>query len=231
GTLLELQGENSFRCQAYHNVARAMMQLEEDLGEVVRTGRLTSIPGIGATLRDKITTLVTTGRLPFYEDLKKKTPPGLIQLLRIQGLGPKKVKALYEQLGIASLEQLKAACQDDRVAQLKGFGSKTQEKILEGIQFVDQMGERVRLDLAHALATGLAEGVRALPGVKRIELCGSLRRRKETVKDIDILVCADDPMPIMDRFVSLPGVVQVTGHGAAKSSVVVQYITPGGRRV
>src|SRR5947209_4893150 len=135
GTLLELQGENSFRCQAYHNAARTIGQLEEDLGEVVRSGRLASIPGIGETLREKITTLVTTGSLPFYDDLRRKTPPGLLRMLRIQGLGPKKVKALYDQLGIESLDQLKAACQEGRVAQLRGFGAKTQQKILEGITF------------------------------------------------------------------------------------------------
>src|SRR6516225_8155985 len=97
GTLLELQGENPFRCNAYHTAARAVEQLEEDLGTVVRENRLTDVAGIGATLRDKISTLVNTGALPFYEDLKSKTPPGLLQMLRIQGVGPKKVKALYDE--------------------------------------------------------------------------------------------------------------------------------------
>src|ERR1700722_14879538 len=133
GTLLELQGENSFRCNAYHNGARAIAQLEEDLGEVVRQGRLTSIPGIGDTLRDKITTLVTTGKLPFYEDLKAKVPAGLVEMLRIGGLGPKKVKALHDELGIDTLDKLRQACESGEVAKLRGFGAKTQQKILEGI--------------------------------------------------------------------------------------------------
>src|SRR5262249_12697261 len=102
-TLLELQGENPFRCNAYHNAARAIEQLEEDLGEVVRAGRLKDIPGIGQTLHEKIATLVTTGELPFYNELKAKTPPGLLQMLRLPGVGPKKVKALYEQLDIKDL--------------------------------------------------------------------------------------------------------------------------------
>src|SRR5258708_6724174 len=119
GTLLELQGERPFRINAYHNGARAIKQLEEDLGEVVRGGRLTSIPGIGDTLRDKITTLVTTGALPFYDDLRKKVPEGLLKMMRIQGLGPKKIKAIHEQLGIESLEKLKEACEDGRVAKLR----------------------------------------------------------------------------------------------------------------
>src|SRR5215211_3891742 len=110
GTLLELQGENAFRCNAYHNGARSIQQMEEDLAEVVRQGRLAAVPGIGETLRQKITTLVTTGRLPFYEDLKARIPLGLVEMLRIPGLGPKKVKALHEQLSIDTLDKLKAAC-------------------------------------------------------------------------------------------------------------------------
>ncbi len=231
GTLLELQGENAFRVTAYLNGARVIQQLDENLEEVVRQGRLTAIPGIGDTLRDKITTLVTTGKLPFHEDLKKKIPPGLVEMLRIPGLGPKKVKALHEQLGIDTLDKLKEACEDGRVAGLRGFGGKTQQKILEGLQFLGEMGGRVRLDQAQALADTLLDGLRDLPGVKRIEVCGSIRRRKETIKDIDILVSSDAPQPIMERFVTLPGVVQVAGQGSTKSSVVVQRITSSGRRI
>jgi DNA polymerase (family 10) len=231
GTLLELQGENPFRCQAYHNAARAIAQLEEDLAVVVAENRLTSIPGIGDTMRDKITTLVTTGKLPFYEDLRKKVPAGLLQMMRIQGLGPKKVKALYDQLQIETLDQLKEACEDGRVAKLRGFGEKTQQKILEGIQFLSEMGERVRLDQAEDLANVLVEGIREIPGVIQLEVCGSLRRRKETIKDIDILVTAKDQLPIMERFVSLPNVVQVTGQGPTKSSIIAGQIRPGGTRI
>jgi DNA polymerase (family 10) len=232
GTLLELQGENPFRVNAYLNGARAVQQMEEDLATVVREGRLTSIPGIGDTLRDKITTLVTTGKLPFYEELKKKVPAGLIEMLRIPGLGPKKVKALHEQLGIDTLDKLKEACEDGRVAGLRGFGGKTQQKILEGLQFLSEMGSRVRLDQALRIADGLVEGLRDLPGIDRLEVCGSIRRRRETIKDIDILVSSDaDPLPIMERFVSLPGVVQVTGQGSTKSSIVVQKVMPSGRRI
>jgi DNA polymerase (family 10) len=221
GILLELQGENRFRCQAYFNGARAIEQLETDLNDVIAAGKLSEIPGIGETLREKITTLVTTGELPFYEKLRKKTPAGLLDMLRIQGLGPKKVKALYEQLKIDDLDKLKAACEDGTVASLKGFGEKTQQKILEGIAFLSLMGERVRIDQALPLAMSLLDGLRGLKQVKRIELCGSLRRRKETIKDIDILVSSDDPEPVMERFVSLPGVAQVIGQGETKSSVIV----------
>src|SRR5438445_71869 len=118
GTLLELQGENSFRCNAYHNAARAIEQLEEDLGELITAGRLREIPGIGQTLQEKITILVTTDDLPFYNALKEKTPPGLLQLLRLPSVGPKKVKALYDQLGIKTLDELKEACLQERIAVL-----------------------------------------------------------------------------------------------------------------
>ncbi|HEY7158987.1 MAG TPA: DNA polymerase/3'-5' exonuclease PolX [Gemmataceae bacterium] len=222
GTLLELQGESPFRCNAYHNGSRAIEQLEEDLATVVREGRLASVPGIGETLREKITTLVTTGKLPFYDDLRKKTPPGLLDILRIQGLGPKRVKTLYDQLKIDTLDKLAEACEEGRVASLKGFGEKTQQKIVEGIQFLRQMGQRVRIDQALPLALHLLDDLRQAPGIIRMELCGSLRRRRETIKDIDILISSDEPGPIMERFVSMPGVAQVIGHGETKSSVIVQ---------
>src|SRR5437763_7372168 len=125
GTLLELQGENAFRCNAYHNAARAVQQLEQDLGELIAAGRLTEIPGIGETLRDKIQTLVATGSLPFYDDLRKKTPPGLLEMLRVGGLGPKKVKALYDMLGVEDLDKIKAACESWQVAGFNGFGMRT----------------------------------------------------------------------------------------------------------
>jgi DNA polymerase (family 10) len=232
GTLLELQGENAFRTNAYLNGARAIQQMEEDLAEVVRQDRLRDIPGIGDTLRDKITTLVTTGKLPFYENLKAKIPAGLVEMLRIPGLGPKKVKALHEQLGVDTVEKLKVACEAGQVAKLKGFGAKTQDKILEGIRFLGEVGNRVRLDQALALSEALVAGLRDFPGVDQLEVCGSIRRRRETVKDIDVLVsCDGDPEPIMERFVTLPGVVQVTGQGPTKSSVVVQRVTASGSKI
>jgi DNA polymerase (family 10) len=222
GTILELQGESPFRSNAYHNGARAIENLEEDLETVVREDRLASVPGIGSTLREKINTLVTTGKLPFYEDLRKKTPAGLFDILRIQGMGPKRVKMLYDKLGIDTLDKLAEACESGRVAKLKGMGEKTQQKILEGIESLRQMGSRVRIDQALALSSRLIEGLQKAPGIICIELCGSLRRRRETIKDIDILISSDAPEPIMERFVSLPGVTQVIAHGPTKSSVIVQ---------
>jgi DNA polymerase (family X) len=230
GTLLELQGENAFRCNAYHNAARTIQQLETDLAETVAQGKLTDIPGIGETLRDKITALVQTGHLPFYEDLRQKTPPGLLEMLRLPGIGPKKVKALHDQLGLDTLDKLKAACDSGQVAELKGFGAKTQQKIVEGLSFLDQMGQRVRLDQALPLARALFATLEKLPGVIRIELCGSLRRQRETIKDIDLLVSTEDAAPIMDAFVQFPQVHQVVGRGDTKATVVVAAVDDQGKR-
>jgi DNA polymerase (family 10) len=227
GTLLELQGENSFRCNAYHSAARAIDQLEGDLAQLVAEKRLDSIRGIGSTLQEKITVLMTTGELAFYTELKAKIPAGMIEMLRLPGMGPKKIKVLADQLAVTDLHLLKAACEAGTVAALKGFGAKTQQKILEGLSFIEKVGQRVRIDEAMAIAEALLAGVRAAPGVLQIELCGSLRRRKETIQDIDILVAAKNAGPIMDRFVSLPGVVQVVGRGDTKSSVMVERQTGG----
>jgi DNA polymerase (family X) len=230
GTLLELQGENAFRCNAYHSAARSILQLESNLADVIREDRLTEVRGIGETLRDKITTLVQTGHLPFYDELKQKTPVGLLQMLRLPGVGAKKVKALYDQLGIDSLDKLKAACEAGEVADLKGFGAKTQQKILEGLAYLDQMGQRVRLDQALPLAESLVASLRKLPGVIRIEVCGSVRRRRETINDIDILVSSDNAAPIMEAFVHLPEVRQISGQGETKASVSVSSVDDMGKK-
>src|SRR5215470_10202894 len=162
-TLLEIQGENSFKVRAYSNAARTIEQLDKELSDVVASGELGQLRGIGDTLKEKITTLVTTGKLPYYEDLKKKTPAGLFAMLRVAGLGPKKVKALYDELGIDDLDKLKAACEKGQVAKLKGFGAKTQEKILEGIEFIRLTGNRVRIDQALPVAMRLIEALKKLP--------------------------------------------------------------------
>jgi DNA polymerase (family 10) len=222
GTLLALKGENDFRCRAYHAAARTVSALPGDIKQLVETKKLADVRGIGEALVEKITTLVTTGRLPYLDDLRASVPPGLIDMLRLPSIGPKKVKALYDSLQVDSIDKLKAACEAGEVAKLKGFGEKTAQKILDGIAFLGTVGNRVRLDKGLALGERLLEKIRAMPGVIRSELCGSLRRRRETVKDIDIVVSATDAAPIMDAFVKLPEVLQVTGHGPTKSSIVAE---------
>jgi len=227
-TLLEVKGENPFRANAYRNGARAVLQMSGDLGEIVRGGKLAGVPGIGETLRDKITALVETGELPFLTELRQSIPAGVVQMLRIPGLGPKKAKALQDA-GITSLEQLKEACESGTVAAMKGFGAKTATKILEGLAFLGQVGNRVRIDQALSVGTALLDAVRAMPGVVRAELAGSLRRRRETVGDIDIIASSPKPAPIMETFVKLPNVQQIIGKGETKSSIVVQQHVDGER--
>jgi DNA polymerase (family 10) len=220
GTLLELKGENPFRANAYHAAARTIGQLSGDLGQMVAEKQLSKVRGIGETLQEKIATLVTTGQLPYLEELRASIPAGLVEMLRLPGVGPKKVKALHDNLKINTVDELKAACDSGAVAKLKGFGAKTQTKILEGISFLGQVGLRLRIDQAEAIALSLVEKVRAMPGVIRAEVCGSLRRRRETIGDIDILASAKDAAPIMEAFVHLPEVMQVVGQGPTKSSIV-----------
>jgi len=229
GTLLELKGESSFRCNAYHNGARAISQLQGNLADYIAEGRLENVPGIGETLREKIVTLVSTGRLMFHEELKASIPSGLVEMLRIPGLGPKKVKALSESLGIVSVDALRSACESNSVSSLKGFGAKTQSKILEGIRFLGEVGNRVRIDQASAIAQELIVALRSLPQVIRAELCGSLRRRRETAKDIDLLASSNEPMAVMSAFVKLPTVIKIVAEGETKSSVVVQQNVDGER--
>ena len=229
GTLLELKGENPFRANAYHSAARTILQMAGDLKQIVAEGKLGEVRGIGEALQEKIATLVTTGRLPYLEELRASIPAGMVQMLRLPGVGPKKVKALHDNLQINSIEELKAACERGAVAKLKGFGAKTQAKILEGIAFLGQVGHRVRIDLADPIGQALLDRVRAMPGVIRAELCGSLRRRRETIGDIDILASAKDAAPIMEAFVKLPEVIQVVGQGPTKSSVVAGLTLHGGK--
>lgn len=219
-TLMELAGEDSYRVQAYHNAARLLESQPTNLLKHLEEGNLRNVRGIGESMLQKIETILRTGSLPALEELRTHTPQGLLEILRIQGLGPKKVRALHTQLGITTLLELKKACEQGKVAELKGFGEKSQQKILEGIAFLNVTGQRVRIDEALPLGLILLERLKKLPNVIRAELCGSLRRRKETSKDIDILISSDNPRPIMDAFVNLPEVVRVTGHGETKSSVV-----------
>jgi DNA polymerase (family 10) len=220
GVLLELQGENAFRCNAYFNGARTVRSLADDLKQLVAEKRLGEVRGLGVALQEKITTLVATGKLPYLDDLRRQVPAGLVEMRQLQGIGSKKVKALHDALGVDTVEKLKAACESGAVAELKGFGAKTQANILESIRFRLEAGQRVRIDQAAGLADSLLARVRALPGVIRAEACGSVRRRRETCADIDLLVSSADAGPVMAAFVAFPEVVRVLGQGPTKSSIL-----------
>jgi len=219
GTLLEVRGENPFRCRAYHNAAMALKGLPNDLAGMIADGTLGETPGIGEAMRAKIAKLAVTGSLPEYDTLRAETPPGLVALLRVPGLGPKKIKALHETLSIEGLNDLRAAAESGQIARVKGFGPKTAAAVLEGLDFVESVGDRILQSTARRLVAPIAEAVRDVKGVKRVEVCGSLRRRAETIGDLDILFTARDPAPVLDHFVRLPGVVKVLAHGETKASV------------
>jgi len=227
GTLLELTGENDFRVRAYKNGARALDQLEGDFKQLVASGTLSKTRGIGDALQEKITTLFNTGSLNYLDELRASVPPGLLEMLKLPGIGPQKVKLLHSVLQIDTIEKLKIACDRDQVSQVKGFGKKTQTKILEGIAYLGTIGQRVRVDLARALADVLIDQIRALPGVIRAVVCGSVRRGRETAKDIDILVSSANAEPIMYAFVKFPQVLKVVNHGPTKSSIVAQLNVDG----
>jgi DNA polymerase (family 10) len=221
GTLLELKGENPFKTRAYTNAARTIENLTEPLAKIVAENRLGEIKGIGDALEKKITELVETGKLAYYDELKASIPPGLVAMLEIPGLGPKKIQALNQKLGIDSVEQLEAACQSGQVAKLDGFGEKTQANILEGIERRRAYAAKHLLSDALRVAEPLLDGLRAHPGVIRCSAAGSLRRFKEVIGDIDLLASSKKPAEVIEFFVAQPGVVKVTAQGDTKASVIL----------
>ena len=222
GTLLELKGENPFKTRAYQNAARTLEGLSEPLEQIVAEDRLKGMKGIGEALQEKITTLVTTGRLPYNEDLKASLPPGLVDLLGLQGVGPKKVKKLYQELGIDSLAALEAACRAGKIAELEGFGEKSQAKILEAIAFRQKFASHHRLVDALEAAEPILAALREHPDVTRCSAAGSLRRWKEVIGDIDFVVSSRQPAPVPQFFVQQPGIASVLAQGDTKASVLLE---------
>ena len=218
-TLLELKGENPFKIRAYQSGQRALDTLEEDLGTLIEEERLGDIKGFGKALTEKIATLYRDEPLPFYDDLKASVEPGLIEMLDIPGMGAKKIKKLHDELGVDSIDALTKACESGEVAKLAGFGAKSVEKILSGIKNREAYSRRHLRWKANETAEPILEALRNLPQVERAESAGSLRRKMETVGDLDFIAASNDPQPIMDWFVALPDVAEVTGHGSTKSSV------------
>lgn len=231
GTILELNGENPFKCRAYLNAARTLETSPTDLTELVRTDRLGELPGIGDALREKITTLVNTGKLPYLEELRTTIPSGLLSLLDLPGLGPKKLRILRDQLKIESIEALTKACQDGRLASLDGFGEKTATNLLDSIQRRATYSKLHRLGTALPAAQSLLNHLRECPSVSQAEIAGSLRRGKEIVKDLDLIASSNKPKEVMKAFISAPNVEKVIAHGETKSSVILAGGIPCDLRV
>jgi len=227
-SLLELkEGSNPFEVRAYQNAARAVNGLDGDIEQLTREGKLKGVPGLGSTIIKRIEEVVETGHIAFYDELVETTPPIKLEMMRIPGVGPKKINAIYNQLHVNSIPDLVQACEENKVAALPGFGKKTQDKIVQGIAFLAQHAGRFLYPVAEEEASHIYTVLKELPEIVRLQVAGSLRRRRETIGDIDMVVSVADSASedvrrkIMDVFTSQPSVQAITGKGETKSSVVL----------
>lgn len=227
--LMQLAGENRFRAIAFDRAARTLESFTGPFDEWVREERLTELKGIGSSIASDIQSFVETGSVPVLEDLRSRVPSGIVSWLEISGLGPKNVVKIHRELGISTLEELKEASEDGRVAALSGLGAKSAERIVRSIEWLQKNSARTHLSEATELAKPLLEIVRSFPEVVKSSIAGSLRRFRETIGDIDLLVAAEstDASAILDQFSSLDGVVELLGRGDTKCSVRME----GGRQV
>src|SRR5881396_1324013 len=221
--MLDILGEDTFRSLSYQRAARQLESLTENVEDLVREGRVDQIPGIGPALGEKITEYVTTGRIAYYDELRTKFPPSVLDLLKVRGLGPKKVKVLWQQLGITDLDTLKSAAEKHLLSRVKGFGEKTEENLLRAIAAVKEGEARSFLVDAARIVDGIVERMQASKTVERIDAAGSFRRMRETVGDIDILAVAKDRSAAGTAFERLPDVVEVLASGETKVVVRMAY--------
>jgi len=219
--LLEFQNANPFRVRAYRNGARTIRDYPQQLAAIVAAGTpaLTDISGVGKDLAEKVVTLCTTGKLPMLEELQSQVPESVLALLRIPGLGPKKAAALYKDLNISTLDQLRAACEAHQVRELKGFGAKTEEAILAGMTLAQTAGDRMLWAEADKYVQSIREHLAGFPGVDQLEAAGSYRRGRETVGDLDFLVVSEDADTVMDRLAAMADVDSTIGRGPTKMSL------------
>ncbi len=216
--ILEAQ-EVEFKPRAYRNAARSIEGLSEDIADIWKKGELEKIPGVGKHIAAKISEYLETGKLKYYNKLKKEFPVDLEELGKVEGLGPKKAIKLYKKLKIRNLDDLKKAVEKGKVKGLAGFGEKSEEKIKEGIDTAKESGKRMFLSQATPIATELSEKLSSMKEVKKLEIVGSFRRRKETIGDLDILVVSKNPSKVMDFFTKIDKPIKVLAKGTSKSSV------------
>lgn len=222
--LLELQGANVFRVRSYQNASRMLGSLTEDLGELVATGRLLEMKGIGKGLGSALTQVVGEGRWPSdWIELHTSTPEGLIEMLGIPGLGPKRIKLMHEELGVDSVAALKEAAEADKIAPMKGFGKKSQARMLDGIDLLARFRARRRLDIGLMYGEAFEARVNQIEGVVKAQLAGSARRRKETIGDLDLVVAVEKEHheQVANAILSLPGIADVKGAGDSKISLIL----------
>jgi DNA polymerase (family 10) len=224
-TLLEIEGANEFRVRAYRTAARNIGTLPESVASMVEQGEdLSKLPGLGKDLAGKVQQIVQTGSLPQLEELKERIPTGLIELAEVEGLGPKRVGAIYQRLQIQSLDALERAAREGQIRELPGFGAKTEQSILEEIERKRARGpKRTKLSVAEELVQPLLDYLGKGQGVVHVDAAGSYRRRRETVGDLDVLVSGEAKSDVMDRFVGYEDVEHVVSKGETKSSVAMRF--------
>ncbi|MEM0448705.1 MAG: DNA polymerase/3'-5' exonuclease PolX [Methanomassiliicoccales archaeon] len=216
--LLELKGV-PFKPNAYRRAARSVETLKQELMEYRKSHNLRDIPGVGEAIAKKIEELLDTGKLRYLEELREELPPGLLQIMRVPDIGPKTAMTLYRELRISSLEELKQAAESHRIRELKGFGPKSEERILQGLLLMRRRSGRMLLGYAYPMAERIREHITSTAGTRLVSLGGSLRRMKETIGDIDLLAATDQPDKVMDAFASFPEVEEVVERGPTKSVV------------
>lgn len=220
--MLAIRGDNIHRVLAYRRAAESIEALGRDINQVYAAGELEEIPGIGATLAEKIEEMLTTGRLEFYERLSEEIPPSLVDLLRVEGLGPKRVKQIYEALGVTTMEELQTAAQAGKLREISGLGKKSEQNIISAIETLLRFSDdRELLGSAYPLAHEILAELETAAGVLKAAVGGSLRRMRDTIGDVDLLIAAEDSEPIMERFVNLPQVESVLVRGPSKTSVIL----------
>lgn len=217
--LLEIKGESVFRVLAYREGAQTIRDLPRDLSAIHAEGKLTELPNIGDTLADKIEEMLTTGELQFYKRITAEIPLSLVEILHVNGLGPKKVKRFWQELGILTLPELENAAREGKLRGMSGMGAKSEQKILEGIEALKRRTNRLSIGIVLPIAQSILNDLLKLPQAQYGDIAGSLRRYKSTIGDVDILIVSDDAAPIMDAFVNRPDVARILGHGPTKSSV------------
>ncbi|MCA9971893.1 MAG: DNA polymerase/3'-5' exonuclease PolX [Anaerolineales bacterium] len=220
--MLSIRGDSIHRVLAYQKGADSIRELARDVNQVHAEGGLTDLPGIGKTLAEKIEEMLTTGGLAFYDRLAQEIPPSLVDLLRVEGLGPKRVKQVYEHLGVTTLDELTAAARGGKLAELPRMGAKSEARLLAAIEALQRHGDdRTPLGDAWPVAHAILAELAALPGVTQTAVAGSLRRMRDTIGDVDLLLAADNAAPIMSHFCAMPQVERILGQGPTKSSVLL----------
>lgn len=222
--MLEIKGGDVFRIRSYRNASMVVEGLSESLRGLYEKGaeRLEGIPGLGASTRAKIREMLETGKCEYHDELAREVPPGILEVIKVPGVGPKKASVMFKELGVKDIAGLEKAAKEERLQGLPGFGEKTERKILKGIEGLREFADRFKLSVARQQADAFVEMISKIPGVEDVVPAGSLRRWKETVGDIDILTTCDNPGPVMERFTTHPDVKEIVAKGDTKSTVILK---------